>query len=173
MAIIDIHTYLQRARARSTSTPLSPNDLRNLRRLIWAISTPARHDQAWLQAVWSALRRATGCPAPFSFTVEDIPQLDAELRRIVALTRTFHDAICDAEQQMVKRVLRAGAPADPVFAMVRNKLAEAIKASEAELKKAERAWLESDFRAFSQREEAMCFAAYDDCHEPLPEGPAR
>lgn len=58
--------------------PLTPNDMNNLKRLIWLMTDSMRLKQSWSNGVWYALRTATGRPSPQPFTVDDLPVLGEE-----------------------------------------------------------------------------------------------
>ncbi|MCH6132869.1 hypothetical protein MMA95_26350, partial [Salmonella enterica] len=44
-----------------------------------------KFDNTWNQGVWFALRSATGRPSPQPFSVEDLPALGEEYRRIMKI----------------------------------------------------------------------------------------
>ncbi|ASG16358.1 hypothetical protein [Salmonella enterica] len=49
-----------------------------------------KFDNTWNQGVWFALRSATGRPSPQPFSVEDLPALGEECRRIMKITSTVY-----------------------------------------------------------------------------------
>ncbi|EBA4957770.1 hypothetical protein KZL06_002214 [Salmonella enterica subsp. enterica serovar Teshie] len=49
-----------------------------------------KFDNTWNQGVWYALRSATGRPSPQPFSVEDLPALGEECRRIMKITSAVY-----------------------------------------------------------------------------------
>ncbi len=49
-----------------------------------------KFDNAWNQGVWYALRSATGRPSPQPFSVENLPALGEECRRIMKITSAVY-----------------------------------------------------------------------------------
>ncbi|EBG2394966.1 hypothetical protein FIR28_13090 [Salmonella enterica subsp. enterica] len=49
-----------------------------------------KFDNTWNQGVWFALRSAIGRPSPQPFSVEDLPALGEECRRIMKITSAVY-----------------------------------------------------------------------------------
>lgn len=86
--------------------PLDNNDLANIKWLISAVTNRFKYQESWNQGIWYALRRATGTPSPHPFSVEDLPVLADEFRRIVSVTSNASNLICSFEREILKQVLR-------------------------------------------------------------------
>ncbi|EJA5731584.1 Bro-N domain-containing protein [Salmonella enterica] len=69
------------------SEPLNSNDMSNLKRLVWMMTGNMKFENAWNAGVWYALRSATGRPSPQPFSVDDLPALGEECRRILTAPR--------------------------------------------------------------------------------------
>lgn len=107
--------------------PLSPNDMNNLKRLVWLMTHNMRYDNAWNQGVWHSLRSATGRPSPQPFSVEDLPALGEECRRIMKITTAVHSAISDFEKDVIRKVVRKRGDIEPVLNEMRQQLLELQK----------------------------------------------
>lgn len=91
---------------RQNVEPLDGNDMANLKYLINLITCRFTYKDAWNQGIWFALRRATGAPSPHPFSVEDIPVIAQECRRIMDVTSAASNLICQFEKDVLKHVIR-------------------------------------------------------------------
>lgn len=111
--------------------PLTPNDMNNLKRLIWLMTDSMRLKQSWSNGVWYALRAATGRPSPQPFTVDDLHVLGEECRRIMKITSAFNSAVYAFEKDVIRRVVRRRGDFEPLIAEMDRALLE-LKAQEQE-----------------------------------------
>lgn len=96
------------APCRPPAPPLSASAMKDLKYIVWLTSSQFHYRDAWSFGVWHALRKAAGRSAPQPFTVEDIPALAQELRRIMAVTTPADRMIRNFERALLKRVVREG-----------------------------------------------------------------
>ncbi|WP_228705043.1 BRO-N domain-containing protein [Klebsiella michiganensis] len=76
------YSYVEPA-PKSAGEPLDWRQKEELRGLINDIAQSFRYHNAWKSGVWLALRRACRNPSPNPITVDDLPAITAELRRIL------------------------------------------------------------------------------------------
>ncbi|ECM4408806.1 hypothetical protein RU30_25645 [Salmonella enterica subsp. enterica serovar Give] len=107
-----------------SAEPLSPNDMSNLKRLVWMMTGNMKFENAWNAGVWYALRSATGRPSPQPFSVDDLPALGEECRRIMKITAAVHSAVFDFEKEVIRKVVRKRGAIEPVLNEMRIKLLE-------------------------------------------------
>ncbi|MFZ4219186.1 Bro-N domain-containing protein [Enterobacter ludwigii] len=86
--------------------PLTPSDMGNLNHLVTLMSMSFKRQSTWSRGIWYALRRASGVPSPDPFTVNDLPALAEECRRIIKITSTVNEMISRIEKEAVRRILR-------------------------------------------------------------------
>ncbi|TNL03448.1 hypothetical protein CYD30_25050 [Kosakonia cowanii] len=96
------------ASPRTTSEPLSPNDMHNLNHLVTLMSMQFRRDASWRRAIWFALRRVTGTASPEQYTVNDLPALAEECRRLFQVTSATNEMIVRLEKEAMRRIVRNG-----------------------------------------------------------------
>ncbi|EAM2870078.1 hypothetical protein GI075_23275 [Salmonella enterica] len=106
------------------SEPLNSNDMSNLNRLVWMMTGNMKFENAWNAGVWYALRSATGRPSPQPFSVDDLPALGEECRRIMKITAAVHSAVFDFEKEVIRKVVRKRGAIEPVLNEMRIKLLE-------------------------------------------------
>ncbi|EJP3721851.1 hypothetical protein NUR08_004420 [Salmonella enterica] len=94
------------ATPRRTAEPLTRSDMKNLNHLVVMMTRQFSRVGSWRLGVWHALRRATGVPSPELFTVDDLPALTEECRRIIQITSEAGDMIGRIEQEAVRRIVR-------------------------------------------------------------------
>ncbi|HCA3583969.1 TPA: BRO-N domain-containing protein [Salmonella enterica subsp. enterica serovar Muenchen] len=94
------------ATPRRTAEPLTRSDMKNLNHLVVMMTRQFSRTGSWRLGVWHALRRATGVPSPELFTVDDLPALTEECRRIIQITSEAGDMIGRIEQEAVRRIVR-------------------------------------------------------------------
>ncbi|HAF2407413.1 TPA: hypothetical protein G9E90_002714 [Salmonella enterica] len=96
--------------------PLIPSDMKNLNHLVVLMTRQFARTGSWKLGVWHALRRATGVPSPEEFTVDDLPALTQECRRIIQITREAGEMISRIERETVRRIVRHREDCDTVLA---------------------------------------------------------
>ncbi|EAW0680121.1 hypothetical protein I3G12_000965 [Salmonella enterica] len=106
------------------SEPLNSNDMSNLNRLVWMMTGNMKFENAWNAGVWYALRSATGRPSPQPFSVDDLPALGEECRRIMKITAAVHSAVFDFEKEVIRKVVRKRGAIESVLNEMRIKLLE-------------------------------------------------
>ncbi|EGQ2423206.1 hypothetical protein I2627_003567 [Salmonella enterica] len=106
------------------SEPLNSNDMSNLNRLVWMMTGNMKFENAWNAGVWYALRSATGRPSPQPFSVDDLPALGEECRRIMKITAAVQSAVFDFEKEVIRKVVRKRGAIEPVLNEMRIKLLE-------------------------------------------------
>lgn len=107
-----------------TSEPLSNIDMQNLKRLVWLMTGSMKFEGAWNAGVWHSLRAATGTPSPKPFTVDDLPVLGEECRRIMKITTAVKHAMYEFEKDVIRKVVRKRGDLTPVIEQMTMKLAE-------------------------------------------------
>ncbi|QZN96449.1 BRO-N domain-containing protein [Symbiopectobacterium purcellii] len=90
----------------SAVEPLSPNDMSNLTRLVWLMTNGMKFERAWNAGVWHCLRSVTGRPSPEPFSVNDLPALGEECRRLLKVTSRFNSVVYDFEKEVIRSVVR-------------------------------------------------------------------
>lgn len=91
---------------RRTAEPLTRSDMKNLNHLVVLMTRQFSRVGTWRLGVWHALRRATGVPSPELFTVDDLPALTEECRRIIQITSEAGEMIGRIEREAVRRIVR-------------------------------------------------------------------
>ncbi|MGB4336119.1 MAG: hypothetical protein WBJ41_14870, partial [Chromatiaceae bacterium] len=97
---------------------LTPNDHRNLQRLIGWISAIGHYPKSLVAGIWYALRQATGVPAPHRFEVQHLPLIAAELQRILEGIFAYQRHRRDLEGELIARIVRGREPAAPFLAQL-------------------------------------------------------
>ncbi|MFH2431873.1 BRO-N domain-containing protein [Citrobacter freundii] len=88
--------------------PLNWRQKEELRGLINDIAQSFQYRNAWVSGVWMALRRACRNPAPNPITVDDIPAIAAELRRILTASEVALENMRACERELLRDVVRGG-----------------------------------------------------------------
>ncbi|EEN0869056.1 TPA_asm: hypothetical protein G0E04_12970 [Salmonella enterica subsp. enterica serovar Napoli] len=88
--------------------PLNWRQKEELRGLINDIAQSFQYRNAWVSGVWMALRRACRNPAPNPITVDDIPAIAAELRRILTASEIALENMRACERELLRDVVRGG-----------------------------------------------------------------
>ncbi|ECT1022839.1 hypothetical protein DPO11_22905 [Salmonella enterica] len=96
--------------------PLTPAEMKNLNHLVVMITRQFARTGSWRSGVWHALRRATGVPSPEEFTVDDLPALTQECRRIIQIVGEAGEMISRIEREAVRRIVRHREDCDTVLA---------------------------------------------------------
>ena len=145
---------------------MSGGDLHNLTRLVWLCTHSFRFKNAFVYAIWSALRAVTGTPSPQRFAVQQIPTLAAEIRRIYSITRALLDRIADAERTAARRIFRHGENAEKVLAEIERELAKAHRDDRHQINGHLTRWGEAEIAHFVERRPSGG-ALYPESQEPL------
>lgn len=158
----------QRASSTAQEAPelVSGNDMRNLSRLVWLMTHQFRSQGAFVQAVWHALRAYVGVPSPQRFQVRHIPVLASEVRRIYGITRALAELIAEAEQTVIRRILRHGENAEKVIAETRALLAQSAADDLKEANDCLQRWSEQEIARFVERRPIGSNVLYPDATEP-------
>ncbi|WP_407261541.1 hypothetical protein [Klebsiella quasipneumoniae] len=77
-----------------------------LRGLINDIAQSFQYRNAWISGVWLALRRACRNPSPNPITVDDLPAIIAELRRILTAAETALGNMRVYERELLREVVQ-------------------------------------------------------------------
>ncbi len=88
--------------------PLNWRQKEYLRGLINDIAQSFRYRNAWISGVWLALRRACRNPSPNPITVDDLPAITAELRRILTAAESALGNMRTYERELLRDVVRGG-----------------------------------------------------------------
>lgn len=99
------YSYVEPA-PKSAGEPLDWRQKEELRGLINDIAQSFRYHNAWKSGVWLALRRACRNPSPNPITVDDLPVITAELRRILTSAETALDNMRTYEREFLREVVR-------------------------------------------------------------------
>ena len=102
--------------------PLSPNDMVNLKRLVWHMTNGMKFHEAWNQGMWYCLRSATGRPSPQPFSVEDLPVLAEECRRLLKVTTAYNAAVYDFEKDVIRSVVRKRGNFEPLIGKMHSQM---------------------------------------------------
>lgn len=79
-----------------------------LRAIVNDIAQCFWYKQKWMNGIRHALRNACGTPAPLPLTVDDLPAIVAELRRILAAVETAQGNMRAYERDFLRDVVRRG-----------------------------------------------------------------
>ncbi|MBX4552265.1 BRO family protein [Raoultella ornithinolytica] len=101
------YSYVEPA-PKSAGEPLDWRQKEELRGLINDIAQSFQYRNAWISGVWLALRRACRNPSPNPITVDDLPAIIAELRRILAAAETALGNMRAYERELLRKVVRGG-----------------------------------------------------------------
>ncbi|EPJ7772221.1 BRO-N domain-containing protein [Enterobacter hormaechei] len=93
---------------KSAGEPLDWRQKEELRGLINDIAQSFQYRNAWVSGVWMALRRACMNPSPNPITVDDLPAIIAELRRILTAAETALGNMRVYERELLRDVVRGG-----------------------------------------------------------------
>lgn len=88
--------------------PLNWRQKEYLRGLINDIAQSFQYRNAWISGVWLALRRAYRNPSPNPITVDDLPAITAELRRILTAAESALGNMRTYERELLRDVVRGG-----------------------------------------------------------------
>lgn len=105
-----------------TSEKLTPNDMTNIRRLLWAVSGQLNGGQSFVNMLWGCLREVTGRKSPSPFYVEDIPVIAKELKRIGEVLQPLSDAIYYAKKSAFRRLVKNREDVEKVMKEVKEQM---------------------------------------------------
>lgn len=88
--------------------PLNWRQKEYLRGLINDIAQSFQYRNSWISGVWLALRRACRNPSPNPITVDDLPAITAELRRILTAAESALGNMRTYERELLRDVVRGG-----------------------------------------------------------------
>lgn len=88
--------------------PLNWRQKEYLRGLINDIAQSFQYRNAWISGVWLALRRACRNPSQNPITVDDLPAITAELRRILTAAESALGNMRTYERELLRDVVRGG-----------------------------------------------------------------
>ena len=129
---------------------LNATDMQHLKRIVWFASIFFRMDGSANQGIWYYLRQVTNNPAPNAYSVDHIPLLAPELRRIINISYQVRALTRHIEEQAIKRIFRKGDTADKI-------LKSLAAQAELELKQLDERiaefpnWMENEFLNFTSR----------------------
>lgn len=138
---------------------INASDNQHMKRIVWLAGRNFHRQEAVTQGIWYHLRQATNNPAPNAYSVDHIPVLAAELRRVISLCDQIGQITRHVEEQAVKRIFRKGETAEKVLAHLAREAARDVQKlheSVAEFP----AWMESDLIGFSERQPAHFVSHY-------------
>lgn len=95
---------------------LTAQDQHNIKRIIWDIARFQRYESGWVQGVWFAIRKRTNNPSPRPFTVDHLPLIAEELRRVLNAAEKLRDHTRKLEQEVLKTIIRGGGRIDMIIA---------------------------------------------------------
>ncbi|MGE0971151.1 hypothetical protein ACQFN5_16050 [Klebsiella sp. WOUb02] len=107
-----------------SAEPLSHKDMMNLKRLVWHMSNGMKQGDAWNQGMWYCLRSVTGRPSPQPYSVEDLPALGDECRRLLKITTTYNTAIYNFEKDVIRLAVRKRGDIEPLIQQMQEQLLE-------------------------------------------------
>lgn len=115
-------SYHQRQQEKNhrIAEPLSSTDTQNLKYLIQKMTGCFKFQRSWNNAVWYALRRAAGVPSPEPFSVDDLPVLTEECRRIIEITGLLSEHFRRCEKETIRRIVKNREDCDIVIRELQN-----------------------------------------------------
>lgn len=139
---------------------LNASDMQHIKRVVWFAARNFHRQEAVTQGIWYHLREVTYNPAPNAYSVDHIPVLAAELRRIVGLCEQVSQITRHVEEQAVKRIFRKGETAEKVLAYLARQAAsdvQKLREGMAEFP----TWMEADLIGFAERQPARFINHYE------------
>ena len=129
---------------------LNATDTRHMQRAVHSASNQFRLSEVANQGIWVYLRKVTDNPAPNAYTVEHIPMLAAELRRVLAISYQVRQITHHIEAQAIKRIFRKGEVAEKVLAYLAAEAASSVQELQDQMKDFP-AWMEGELLCFTER----------------------
>lgn len=139
---------------------INASDNQHMKRIVWLAGRNFHRQEAVTQGIWYHLRQVTNNPAPNAYSVDHIPALATELRRVISLCDQVGQITRHVEEQAVKRIFRKGETAEKVLSFLAREAArdvQKLRESVAEFP----VWMESDLIGFSERQPAHFVSHYE------------
>jgi prophage antirepressor-like protein len=86
---------------------LTQNDMSNLQSVIWKITQTLPLRDRFIQTIWCSLRLATNNPSPAPFTVDHLPVIVDDLRRVSRMIHLFSNQVSNAQCDLLQSILAA------------------------------------------------------------------
>lgn len=102
-----VYAYVEPA-PKCAAEPLDWRVEHELRAIVNDIAQCFWYKQKWMNGIRHALRNACSTPAPLPLTVDDLPAIVAELRRILAAVETAQGNMRAYERDFLRDVVRRG-----------------------------------------------------------------
>lgn len=106
------------AAAAPAREPITGEQSRELTFIVGQIANQFHFKRAWVAGIWHAIRRSTGSSSPAPLTVDDLPAVQRELRRIVAVTEQMKAVNDTIERDVLRLAIRGRQPAYSVLGKV-------------------------------------------------------
>lgn len=106
------------AAAAPAREPLTGEQNRELTYIVGQIANQFHFKRAWVAGIWHAIRRTTGSRSPAPLTVDELPAVQRELRRIVAVTEQMKAVNEAIERDVLRLAIRGRQPAFSVLGKV-------------------------------------------------------
>lgn len=138
---------------------LNATDMQHMKRIVWFAGRNFHSQESATQGIWHYLRQVTNNPAPNAYSVDHIPALATELRRVISLCDQVGQITRHVEEQAVKRIFRKGETAEKVLSFLAREAArdvQKLRESVAEFP----VWMESELIGFSERQPAHFVSHY-------------
>lgn len=129
---------------------INPSDVQHMRRIVWFAGRNFHSEESATQGIWHYLRHITHNPAPNSYTVDHIPVLALELRRILAISEQVGRITRNLEAQAVKLIFRKGETAEKVLAQLAVEAERSVKQLNDQVAELP-SWMEDDLLSFAGR----------------------
>ena len=144
----------------SAREKLNASDMQHIKRVVWFAGRNFHRQEAVTQGIWHYLRQVTYNPAPNAYSVDHIPVLAVELRRIVSLCEQVSQITRHVEEQAVKRIFRKGETAEKVLSYLARQAAsdvQKLREGMAEFP----TWMEADLIGFTERQPVHFVSHYE------------
>lgn len=129
---------------------INASDVQHMRRIVWFAGRNFHSEESATQGIWHYLRHITHNPAPNSYTVDHIPVLALELRRILAISEQVGRITRNLEAQAVKLIFRKGETAEKVLAQLAVEAERSVKQLNDQVTELP-SWMEDDLLSFAGR----------------------
>lgn len=129
---------------------INASDVQHMRRIVWFAGRNFHSEESATQGIWHYLRHITHNPAPNSYTVDHIPVLALELRRILSISEQVGRITRNLEAQAVKLIFRKGETAEKVLAQLAVEAERSVKQLNDQVAELP-SWMEDDLLSFAGR----------------------
>lgn len=133
---------------------LNAADMQHIKHIVWRASHNFYMDESANQGIWYDLRQVTNNPAPNAYSVDHIPVLAAELRRVLTISHQVRQITHHIEAQAIKRIFRKGEVAEKVLAHLAAEAERSVQQLQDQVKEFP-AWLEVEILRFTERKPAL------------------